>query len=78
VILILPSRKPEAKQKKFLSESQAVNKAQAFIATDYGKVSKELFTLKKKIQTIHYGLALEDFDNPYPTQFESGLILYTP
>jgi hypothetical protein len=31
-----------------LSESQAVNKAQAFIApTDYaGKVSKELFTLK--------------------------------
>jgi hypothetical protein len=21
-------------------------------------------------------LALEDFDNPYPTQFESGLILY--
>jgi hypothetical protein len=32
-----------------LSESQAVNKAQAFIPTDYaGKVSKELFGIKNK------------------------------
>lgn len=67
------------KRKNFWFESQAVQRAQAFIApTDYaGKVSKELFGIQnKKIQTIYYGLALEDFDNPNPTQFENGLILY--
>lgn len=67
------------KRKNFWFESQAVQRAQAFIApTDYaGIVSKELFGIQnKKIQTIHYGLALEDFNNPNPTQFENGLILY--
>ena len=67
------------KRKNFWFESQAVQRAQAFIApTDYaGKVSKELFGIQnKKIQTIHYGLALEDFNNQNPTQFENGLILY--
>jgi glycosyltransferase involved in cell wall biosynthesis len=71
--------KRKQKRKNFWFESQAVKRAQAFIApTVYaGKVSKELFSIKnKKIQTIHYGLALEDFDNPNPTQFENGLILY--
>ena len=67
------------KRKNFWFESQAVQRAQAFIApTDYaGKVSKELFGIQnKKIQTIHYGLVLEEFNNPNPTQFEDGLILY--
>jgi hypothetical protein len=48
VILILPSRKPEAKQKKFLSESQAVNKAQAFIAPIMESIKGIIYITKKR------------------------------
>ncbi|OUD37685.1 glycosyltransferase family 4 protein [Flavobacterium sp. FPG59] len=71
--------KRKQKWKNFWFEKQAVKKAKAFIApTAYaGRVSKELFGIKNKtVKTIHYGLALEDFQNPNPTQFDNGLLLY--
>ena len=67
------------KWKNYWFEKLAVNNAVAYIApTTYaGQVSKELFHLKgKRIQTIHYGLALENFENENPTQFNRGTILY--
>lgn len=67
------------KWKNYWFEKLAVNKAAAYIApTAYaGKVSKELFHVQgKAIQTIHYGLALENFENENPTQFNRGTILY--
>jgi hypothetical protein len=45
--VILPSK--NRKQKKFLFESQAVNKAQAFIApTDYGEKYQRNYGIKIK------------------------------
>jgi glycosyltransferase involved in cell wall biosynthesis len=67
------------KWKNYWFEKLAVNKAVAYIApTTYaGQVSKELFHIKgKPIQTIHYGLALENFENEKPTQFNRWTILY--
>lgn len=67
------------KLKNFWFEKLAINKAKAFIApTDFaGKVSKELFKIKRKeIRTIHYGLNLENFENQTPENFEKKLILY--
>lgn len=67
------------KWKNYWFEKLAVNKAAAYIApTTYaGQVSKELFHIKgKPIQTIHYGLVLENFENENPTQFNRGTILY--
>ncbi len=71
--------KRKQKKKNFWFEKLAVTGAQGFIApTAYaGRVSKELFGIKNKtVQTIHYGLALEDFQNPNPTHFDNGLLLY--
>jgi glycosyltransferase involved in cell wall biosynthesis len=71
--------KRHQKAKNFWFEKLAVQKAKAFIApTTYaGAVSKRLFGIKDKvIQTIHYGLALDQFQNKNPEVFEHGLILY--
>lgn len=67
------------KLKNFWFEKLAVFGADAFIAptTFAGELSKKLFKVKnKKIQTIHHGLDLAQFENKTPKQFESGLILY--
>jgi glycosyltransferase involved in cell wall biosynthesis len=67
------------KAKNFWFEKRAIQKAKAFIApTSYaGAVSKRLFGIKNKaIQTIHYGLALDQFQNNNPEVFDAGLILY--
>lgn len=71
--------KRHQKAKNFWFEKWAVQKAKAFIApTTYaGAVSKRLFGIKDKvIQTIHYGVALDQFQNKNPEVFEQGLILY--
>ncbi len=71
--------KRHQKAKNFWFEKRAVQKAKAFIApTTYaGAVSKRLFGIKDKvIQTIHYGIALDQFQNKNPEVFEQGLILY--
>ena len=71
--------KRHQKAKNFWFEKLAVQKAKAFIApTTYaGTVSKRLFGIKDQvIQTIHYGLALDQFNNKNPEVFEHGLILY--
>lgn len=71
--------KRHQKAKNFRFEKWAVQKAKAFIApTNYaGAVSKQLFGIKDKvIQTIHYGVALDQFQNKNPEIFENGLILY--
>lgn len=67
------------KVKNFWFEKLAIQGAKAFIApTSFaGEVSKKLFGIKNKtIQTIHYGLELDKFENPYPDIYEKGLILY--
>ncbi len=67
------------KKKNFWFEKLAVQNAKAFIApTTYaGTVSRELFGIKNKfIKTIHYGLALDNFENKQPEHFEKGLLLY--
>lgn len=71
--------KRHQKLKNFWFEKLATNRAKAFIApTTYaGKVSQKLFGIKNKsVETIHYGLALERFENPNPELFEKGLLLY--
>jgi glycosyltransferase involved in cell wall biosynthesis len=67
------------KIKNFWFEKWAINKAQAFIAptTFAGEVSKRLFKIKgKKVQTIHNGLDLIEFENKEPEKFEKNTILY--
>lgn len=69
----------QQKWKNFFFEKLAILGADAFIAptTFTGELSEKLFNIKnKKIQTIHYGLDLTQFENKTPGQFESGLILY--
>jgi glycosyltransferase involved in cell wall biosynthesis len=71
--------KRHQKLKNYWFEKLATQKAKAFIApTAYaGNISKELFSIQnKRVQTIHYGLALERFENLNPGIFERGLILY--
>ncbi len=71
--------KRHQKVKNFWFEKLAIQKAKAFIAptTFAGAVSQKLFGIKNKtIQTIHYGLELDKFENPNPDIFEKGLILY--
>ena len=71
--------KRKQKLKNFWFEKLAIENATAFIAptTFAGTLSKDLFGItNKKIQTIHYGLALERFENPAPENYEKGLILY--
>jgi glycosyltransferase involved in cell wall biosynthesis len=67
------------KLKNFWFEKLAINNAQAFIAPTHfaGELSKKLFGIKKKsIETIHYGLELNQFNNTNPSVYEKGLILY--
>ena len=71
--------KRHQKWKNFWFEKLAVQGAIAFIAptTFAGALSKKLFKIKNKtIQTIHYGLELDKFENPNPEIYEKGLILY--
>ncbi|WP_395051098.1 glycosyltransferase family 4 protein [Flavobacterium sp.] len=67
------------KLKNFWFEKLAIRGAKAFIAptTFAGDVSRKLFGIKNKtIQTIHYGLELDKFENPNPEEYEKGLLLY--
>jgi glycosyltransferase involved in cell wall biosynthesis len=67
------------KLKNFWFEKLAVQKAKAFIAPTAfaGAVSQKLFGIKNKtIQTIHYGLELDKFENPHSEIYDKGLILY--
>jgi glycosyltransferase involved in cell wall biosynthesis len=67
------------KLKNYWFEKLAINKAQAFIAPTRfaGELSKKLFGIKyKKIETIHYGLELNQFNNTNSSVYEKGLILY--
>jgi len=71
--------KRHQKLKNFWFEKLAIQGAKAFIAptTFAGVLSKKLFGIKnKRIQTIHYGLELDKFENPEPETYEKGLILY--
>ena len=71
--------KRHQKVKNFWFEKLAIQGAKAFIAptTFAGAVSQKLFGIKNKtIQTIHYGLELDKFENTYPEMYEKGLILY--
>ena len=71
--------KRHQKLKNYWFEKLAVQNAEAFIApTTYaGNISKKLFGIKNKlVQTIHYGLELNRFENPNPALFEKGLLLY--
>ena len=71
--------KRHQKIKNYWFEKGAVKNAKAFIApTTYaGAVSKRLFGIKdKRIQTIHYGVALNQFQNEQPQVFENSMILY--
>jgi glycosyltransferase involved in cell wall biosynthesis len=73
----LEQRKQKAKN--FWFEKMAISKAQAFIAPTHfaGELSQKLFGIKNKtIQTIHYGLELDQFQNASPSVYENGLILY--
>ena len=71
--------KRHQKLKNYWFEKLAVQNAEAFIApTTYaGNISKKLFGIKNKlVQTIHYGLELNRFENPNPALFVKGLLLY--
>lgn len=67
------------KRKNYLFEKLAVIAADAYIAPTCfaGELSKEIFRIKnKEIRTIHYGLQLNDFNNPEPENFKKFQILY--
>lgn len=71
--------KRKQKRKNFWFEKLAIQSAKGFIAptAHAGAVSKELFGITNKtIKTIHYGLELDKFNNPYPENYKKGLILY--
>ena len=70
--------KRKQKWKNFIFEKLGILKAAAYIApTDFaGKITKQIFSLKKPVETIHNGLSLAHFENPHPEQFTKGLILY--
>lgn len=66
------------KRKNFWFEKIAMLQAKAFVApTDFaGTLTKELFGIKKKIETIPNGLQMQHFVNPQPEAYEKGLLLY--
>lgn len=71
--------KRKQKLKNFLFEKLAIKNADAFIAPTAfaGELSKKIFNIQgKEIKTIHYGLEIQNFQNPQPETFEKGLILY--
>lgn len=60
-------------------ETLAVQKAAACIAPTRfaGDLSAKLLKVnEKKVTTLHYGLRLEDFINPFPLQYDQAKILY--
>ena len=67
------------KLKNFWFEKLALQQAIAFVApTKFaGELSAKLFKIdSRKVTTIHYGLALHQFENTTPEKFENGLLLY--
>jgi L-malate glycosyltransferase len=71
--------KRKQKRKNFFFEKLGIGNASAYIApTNFaGEVTQYIFRIKNKpIQTIHYGLSLEQFNNPEPAQFTKGMLLY--
>lgn len=71
--------KRKQKLKNYWFEKRAIDKATAYIAPTRfaGALSAKLFGIKNKtIQTIHYGLGLENFENSNPESYEKGMILY--
>jgi glycosyltransferase involved in cell wall biosynthesis len=71
--------KRKQKLKNYWFEKWAIQGADAFIAPTAfaGALSKKIFKIKdKEIQTIHYGLSIENFQNDHPEKFEKGVILY--
>ncbi len=71
--------KRKQKLKNYWFEKWAIQGANAFIAPTAfaGELSKRIFKIKdKEIQTIHYGLSIENFQNDHPEKFEKGVILY--
>lgn len=73
----LEGRKQKLKNRWF--ETLALKGATAYIApTSYaGRETAKIFNLDtNKIQTIHYGLKLENFVNPAPNDYNKNTILY--
>jgi L-malate glycosyltransferase len=67
------------KVKNYWFEKIALQQADGYLApTDFAaKVTSELFKIdSKKITTIPNGIAIHNFYNQYPEQFEKGVILY--
>lgn len=67
------------KLKNFWFEKLALRSAVGFVApTKFaGALSAKLFKIdSRKVTTIHYGLALNQFKNSTPEKFENGLLLY--
>ncbi len=71
--------KRKQKFKNFILEKKALMQASAFIApTAYAGIeTQSIFGLEKhKIETIHYGLQLENFVNDNPSIYNRNSILY--
>ena len=69
----------QQKLKNYWFEKLALVNAKGFIApTKFaGELSAKLFKINpEKVQTIHYGLELNQFKNPSSEKFENGLLLY--
>ncbi len=69
----------QQKFKNFMFEKLALGNAKGYIApTSYaGKETASIFALhQKKIETIHYGLQLENFENNSPNVYDKNVILY--
>lgn len=66
------------KWKNFWFEKLATLQAKAFVApSDFaGALTKKLFNIRKKIETIPNGLQLQRFVNSQPDRYERGLLLY--
>jgi L-malate glycosyltransferase len=71
--------KRKQKFKNYFFEKIAIKGAKGYIApTEFaGKISSELFKIdSRKIQTIHYGLELNNFINKTPLVYDQQTILY--
>ncbi len=70
--------KRQQKKRTFMLENLAINRADALVSpTQFAaKLSKQIFSIRKKIDVIPNGVSLAQFENPNPETFERGLILY--
>ena len=71
-------KRPQKHKNRFI-EGKAIEMADAYIApTQFAATeTQKLFRItQKKIQTIHYGLSLNDFVNEEPSKFTPNKILY--